>query len=289
MKLAHLNALSGGSLVAGVVGAPVRQSLSPVIHNGWLEACGIDGVYAPFALHPDRFEAFVEGLRGGGVSGVNVTLPFKARALAVADRADAAAQAAGAANLLLFQPDGTVEARNTDGIGLLAAFNDQAPGVIFRDAEVAILGAGGAARGALGALLGAGVARIWLLNRTEARALELAALFGPRVQALPLEAAPTAFQAARVLINASAAGLEGADAPALPLEVLRTGAVVMDMVYKPLKTPLLAEAERLGFRTVDGLAMLIGQARPSFEAFFGQPAPKGNDARAWALAQLATP
>jgi shikimate dehydrogenase len=282
-------ALSGRSLVAGVIGAPVRQSLSPVIHNGWLAACGIDGVYAPFALHPDRFEALVEGLRGGGVSGVNVTLPFKARALTIADVADDAAKAAGAANLLLFRPDGTVEARNTDGIGLLAAFSDQAPEVDFQGAAVVVLGAGGAARGALGALLGAGVGRITILNRTEARARELAELFGPRVESLPLGAAGAAFDGACVLINASAAGLEGADAPVLPLERLAAGAVVMDMVYKPLQTPLLRHADQLGLRTVDGLAMLIGQARPSFEAFFGRPAPTGEEARGWALAHLATP
>jgi shikimate dehydrogenase len=289
MRPSNLNALSGRSLVAGVVGAPVRQSLSPVIHNGWLAACGIDGVYAPFALHPDRFEAFIEGLRGGGVSGFNVTIPFKARALAVADVADEAAKAAGAANLLLFRADGTVEARNTDGLGLLAAFQDQAPEVEFQDAAVVILGAGGAARGALGALLDAGVSRICILNRTEARARALADLFGPRVEAAPLAAAGSVFETARVLINASAAGLEGGACPILPLNRLRPSAVVMDMVYKPLQTPLLRQAQDLGFATVDGLAMLIGQARPSFEAFFGQPAPPGDAARAWALAHLAAP
>jgi shikimate dehydrogenase len=287
MKPANLDALSGHSLVAGVVGAPVRQSLSPVIHNGWLAACGIDGVYVPFALHPDRFEAFTEGLRGGGVSGVNVTLPFKARALAVADDADDAAKAAGAANLLLFRADGTLEARNTDGLGLLAAFHDQAPEVDFHDAAVVILGAGGAARGALGALLKAGVDRIWILNRTEARARDLAELFGPRVQALALDAAGAAFGAAHVLINASAAGLEGGEFAGLPLDRLAKGAVVMDMVYKPLRTPLLRQAEAMGLATVDGLAMLIGQARPSFKAFFGQSAPAGDAARDWSLAHLA--
>jgi shikimate dehydrogenase len=279
VRAANFGALSGRSLVAGVVGAPVSQSLSPVIHNGWLAACGIDGVYTPFALHPDRFESFVDGFRGGGVSGVNVTLPFQARALALADMADEAAKAAGAANLLLFQPDGRIEARNTDGLGLLAAFHDQAPAVDFQDAVVVILGAGGAAR--------AGVGRISILNRTEARARDLAELFGPRVQAAPLDKATSTFKAATVLINASAAGLEGGDAPILPLDRLAAGAVVMDMVYKPLQTSLLRQAETLGLTTVDGLAMLIGQARPSFEAFFGQPAPPGHDARDWALAHLA--
>jgi shikimate dehydrogenase len=280
--------VSGRTPVAGVVGAPVRQSLSPVLHNHWLAACGLDGVYVPFPLHSDRFEAFVEGLRGGGVVGVNVTLPFKARALAVADAADAAAQAAGAANLLLFRPDGSVEARNTDGLGLLAAFHDQAPEVSFQDAEIILLGAGGAARGALSTLLGAGARQILVLNRTQARAEALAELFGPRVQALRFAQADRAFEAAGIVINASAAGLEGAEGPALPLDRLPPGAVVMDMVYKPLQTPLLRQAQGLGLDTVDGLAMLIGQARPSFEAFFGAPAPPGEAGRALALAQLAS-
>ena len=288
-SVSYLRAVSGCSLVAGVVGAPIRQSLSPVLHNGWLSVCGIDGVYAPFGLQPDRFEAFVEGLRGGGVCGLNVTLPFKARALAIADIADAAAIAAGAANLLLFQPDGTIEARNTDGIGLLAAFHDQAPEVEFQDAIIVVLGAGGAARGALGALLGAGAGCILILNRTEERARALADLFGPRVQALSLKDAGAAFETSRIVINASAAGLEGADAPVLPLDRLPGCAVVMDMVYKPLQTPLLRQAAHRGLATVDGLAMLIGQARPSFEAFFGRPAPLDDVARGWALAHLAAP
>jgi shikimate dehydrogenase len=289
MKPDRPRPLSGRSLVAGVVGAPIRQSLSPVIHNGWLAASGIDGVYTPFGLHPDRFEAFVDGLRGGGVAGINVTLPFKARALAVSDTADAAAVAAGAANLLLFRADGSVEARNTDGLGLLAAFREQAPEVVFEGATVAMLGAGGAARGALPALLDAGVGRITILNRTQAAAEALAALFGPRVAALPLAQAGAAFDSARILINASAAGLEGGEGPTLPLERLSKDAAVMDMVYQPLQTSLLKQADRRGLRTVDGLAMLIGQARPSFEAFFGQPAPAGGAARDWALAQLTAP
>jgi shikimate dehydrogenase len=280
-------ALTGESLVAGVVGAPIRQSLSPLLHNGWLAALGIDGVYVPFGLHPDRFEAFIEGMRGGGVCGVNVTLPFKARALAVCDAADAAATAAGAANLLLFRPDGAIEGRNTDGVGLISAFQEQAPEVRFHDAVVAVLGAGGAAQGALAALLSAGARRIFILNRTEPRARALADLFGACVQALPLDQASAAFETSHILINASAAGLQGDDAPALPLDRLAPGSVVMDMVYKPLQTPLLRDAARLGLATVDGLAMLIGQAKPSFEAFFGRPAPIDGAARASALAHLA--
>jgi shikimate dehydrogenase len=286
----HLHSLSGRSLVAGVVGAPVRQSLSPVIHNHWLAACGIDGVYAPFALssEPQRFEAFIAGLRGGGVAGLNVTLPFKTRALAAADTADEAAKAAGAANLLLFHADGRIEARNTDGLGLLAAFHDQAPQLSLQDAAVVILGAGGAARGALSALLGAGVGRISILNRSEGPARALADLFGAKVEARPLAMATDTLASADLLINASAAGLEGQDPPVLPLERLAAGAVVMDMVYKPLRTDLLRQAQGLGLATVDGLAMLIGQARPSFEAFFGQAAPGGDEARTIALAQLTT-
>ena len=134
------------TIVAGVAGAPVRHSLSPLMHNAWLEKAGIDGVYVAFAPHQDRFRAFAEGLRGGAVRGLNVTIPFKEQALAVADEASALARAAGAANLLLFGDDGKIEARNTDGQGLLRAIAAQAPDLELAGGPITVMGAGGAAR-----------------------------------------------------------------------------------------------------------------------------------------------
>ena len=278
--------ITGSSIVAGVVGWPVRHSLSPLIHNAWLAAAGIDGVYVPFAPPADGFERFVQGLRGGAVRGINVTLPFKEMALSLATRASPRALAAAAANVLVFEADGTIWADNTDGLGLIAAFADQAPDRDLAGGPIAILGAGGAARGAAAALLAAGCPQVRIVNRTTAKARALAAALGPGVVAYPLREAPAAFAGVVALINATSAGLSGRDALDVSLAAAPPTAVAMDMVYKPLLTPFLAQARTLGMPTVDGLAMLIGQAAPAFEGFFGVPPPPGVDVRALAIAAL---
>jgi shikimate dehydrogenase len=272
-------------MVAGIVGRPVAHSLSPVLHNAWIAAAGIDAAYVPFAPGADGFGALVQGLRGGVIRGLNVTLPFKAEALALADLADAAATAASAANLLLFHVDGMIEARNTDGIGLLAAFREQAPAVELSAGPVVVLGAGGAAQGAVAALASAGVSELRVVNRARARAEALAERFG--AEAFALEQAERAFIGAVAIINATSAGFGENEVVAWPLHAASVSVAVMDMVYKPLLTPLLADARTRGMTTVDGLAMLIGQARPSFEALFGQPPPTSVDARSIALAAIA--
>ena len=281
-----MSAITGATVVAGVAGSPVRHSLSPLIHNAWIDAAGLDAVYVAFAPKTDGFRAFAEGLRGGAVRGLNVTIPFKADALAVADRASDIARRAGAANLLIFETDGSIVADNTDGVGLLAAFAEGDPGFDATRGPVVILGAGGAARGAAAAFLQAGAPEIRIANRTRARAEEIAAALGPTVKAYGLDQAGQAFDQAAAVVNATSVGLT-ADAPLdLPLPALPASAVVMDMVYKPLRTALLAAAEARGLRTVDGLAMLVGQARPSFEAFFGRPPPPEVDVRGLALKSL---
>jgi len=278
--------VTGATVVAGVAGSPVRHSLSPLIHNAWLEAAGIDGIYVPFAPGPDAFGAFVSGLRGGTVRGVNVTIPFKEQALACATTVSPRARAAAAANLLIFEPDGSVVADNTDGLGLLGAFSVQAPGFDVAAAPIAILGAGGAARGAAAALLAAGCPEVRIINRTLAKAEAIAeALTGP-IAAFALPAAAVAFAGVGAVINATSAELNGGAGLNAPLEATPDSAVVMDMVYKPLVTPFLHWARTLGRPTVDGLAMLIGQAAPSFEAFYGQPPPAGVSVRALALKAL---
>jgi shikimate dehydrogenase len=267
--------------VAGIVGRPVAHSLSPVLHNAWIAAAGLDAAYVPFAPDEDGFARLVEGFRGGAIRGLNVTLPFKAEALALADRDDAAAKAAGAANLLLFHADGAIEARNTDGLGLLAAFREQAPAVELSTGPVVVLGAGGAAQGAMAALASAGVGELRIVNRTRARAEALAERFG--AVAFGPEQAAQAFAGAVAIINATSAGLADSEPADWPLRAAPATAAVMDMVYKPLLTPLLAAARARGMPCVDGLAMLVGQARPSFEALFGQPPPAAVDVRALAL------
>ena len=278
--------ISGKTVVAGIVGRPVAHSLSPVIQNAWLAASGIDGVYVPFAPDALGLERLANGFRGGAIRGVNVTIPFKEAALKVADRASPLAQAAGAANLLIFDRDGKIFADNTDGAGLLGAFAAQAPGWDVRNGPVTVLGAGGAARGAVAALLAAGAPKVWVLNRTLAKADAIAKALGPKVFPLPYAHAPSALQQTTAVINATSAGLSGDGALNLPLELTHPSTVVMDMVYKPLETPFLAQARALGRPTVDGLEMLIRQAVPTFEALFGAPPPAGVDVRALALEVL---
>ena len=278
--------ITAKTIVAGVAGAPVRHSLSPLIHNAWLQAAGADGVYVAFAPHQDRFKAFAEGLRGGAVRGLNVTIPFKEQALVVADEATPLAKAAGAANLLVFHEDGRIEARNTDGEGLLRAIAVQAPDFDLLAGPVTVMGAGGAARGAVAALIEAGVADIRLCNRTLARAEKLVEELmslgsGALVRAFARE--DHALDGAACVINATSLGLGGGAGPDTSWRLVRPGAVAMDMVYKPLDTEWLQAARAHGLITVDGLEMLIRQAIPSYAAFFGAE-PPDIDVRALLLA-----
>lgn len=272
--------IDGEAMVAGVTGRPIAHSLSPVLHNAWIEAAGLNAVYVPFAPPDEGFERFVRGLRGGVIRGLNVTAPFKERALELADEADETARRAGSANLLIFHPDGPIEARSTDGAGLLGAFADQAVGFAF-DRPAVVLGAGGAARAAAAALLGAGCPEIRIVNRTASRAEELVFAFRDRLRAFPLARADEAMEGACAVVNAAAGG------PSPPLDSLPDDAAVMDMNYRPmLETALLQAARSRGLRPVDGLAMLIAQAAPSFEAFYGIAPPADADVRGAALEVL---
>lgn len=280
------NVITGAAVVGGVCGQPIRHSMSPLIHNAWIAAAGLDAAYVPFAPAVDRFETFVNGLRGGAVRGINVTIPFKERALAIADTASDLAGMAGAANLLLFDADGAVHAENTDGPGLLGAIAAQAPGYDVTAAPVVVLGAGGAARGAIAALLLAGAPQVSVVNRTVARAKDLADTFGEKVLARGEEALPALLPEAGLMINATSLGLGGGDGPVADLALTPRNAVVLDMVYKPLRTEFLRRAEAAGRATVDGLEMLLRQAIPTFEAIYGQAPSPEVDVRGLALKLL---
>ncbi len=260
--------------IAGVVGHPVRHSLSPVIHNAWLEAAGIDAVYLAFAPRPEGFETLVRGLVGGVALGLNVTLPFKERAAAIADYTTPEVLRSGAANLLVFRPDGGIGADNTDGVGLIAAL--AGAGFQPRTGPVVVLGAGGAARGAVLSLLDAGAPEVRIVNRSLERARAIAAL-DPRIQVEGWEAAARALAGAAAVINATSLGMTGQPPLELMLNAAPQTAVVLDMVYRPLRTPLILAAEARGHPTADGLAMLIGQAVPSFTALFGADPPEDVD------------
>ena len=260
------------TVAAGVAGQPIAHSLSPLIHNAWIAALGLDADYRAFGpADAAGFAALVADGRAGRLRGLNVTAPFKEQALALADEVGAAARICGSANLLLFE-DGRVRADSTDGAGLMAALAEQAPRLEVCGQTVVVLGAGGAARAAVAALKAAG-ADVGVLNRTRARAEVLAGDLGATV----VEA--TALNAAVLVVNALSVP------PDLDVSRLRDEAVLMDMTYRPLVTPFLAQGRALGLATVDGLAMLIGQARPSFRALFGHESPD-IDVRTAALAAL---
>ena len=272
------NRITGAAILAGIAGQPVAHSLSPVIHNAWLQAGDIDGAYMPFAPQDAAgFDALVAAGRAGLVQGLNVTSPFKEQAFALADEASPAARATGSANILVFD-EGRVRADSSDGVGVLYALAEQAPDLDLRGAVVVMLGAGGAARAGAGALIEAGAA-IRILNRSRDRAEALAADLGASVSV----ADESALAEADLIINALSVP------PSIDLAALKPGAVVMDMTYKPVVTPLLAAARARGLTTVDGLAMLIGQAAPSFTALFRRPPPLNDEAldlRALLLAHL---
>lgn len=267
---------------AGVVGCPVSHSLSPVMMEAWLKDAGLDGTYERIAAAPDAFEATITGLRAKGYAGVNITLPHKEAALALADSASEAARAAGAANVLVFREDG-VRADNTDITGVRAALEE---GGWQREAGPAVLiGAGGAARAALHVLKAAG-APVRIVNRSPDRAEALAQSLACPAEIFAPDEAARAFASAALVINATSLGMKGQPAPDWPLTALPAGALVFDMVYVPLETPLLRAARALGLKTVDGLSMLIGQARPAFAGFFGEAPPSGTPVRALMEATL---
>ena len=275
------NLPTGAARVAGVVGQPIHHSLSPFLHTAWLRDLGLNGVYAPFSPRDEHgFERLVLSCRSNGIKGLNVTAPFKEQALALADSSADAARRAGSANLMTFDDEGHVFADTTDGHGLLRAFQLQAPVCDLAAGPVVIMGAGGAARAAAAALLAEGTPEVRIVNRTLGRAEDLVFALGQGVTAFDVSATGRAFADAVAIINAASGG-------PLPLfDALPDHATAMDMTYRPLTTNWLKAARQRGLNTVDGLQMLIEQARPSFEAFFGVVPNPAFDIRKLALAYL---
>ena len=258
---------------AGVIGWPIAHSLSPRLHAHWLSEHHIFGFYAPFAVRREDFGEVCRALAKSGYVGVNVTVPHKEAAFALAHKVDAPAKKAGAANLLLFGDGERFEARNTDSFGLVSSLEESLGKNALRSAAAVLLGAGGAARAAIFALETLGVDKIMILNRNYGRAEAMAAALQSHVRARLCAISqtdwPHAAGSARVLINATSGGMRGSAPLVLSLEGLSPGAAVCDLVYNPVETQLLKDARERGHRTVDGLGMLIHQAVPAFEAFFG--------------------
>ena len=261
--------LTGGARLAGVVGWPVAHSRSPRLHGYWLAEHGIDGAYLPLAVAPESFAEVLRSLPRMGFRGVNVTLPHKEAALAAADHATPEARRIGAANTLVFDAEGRIEAHNTDGYGFLENLRQEAGGWRADAGAAVVLGAGGAARAILVALADAGAPEIRLVNRTRARAEKLRAALGGPIRLWDWERRGDALADAALLVNSTTLGMTGEPALDIKLEKLPAAAIVNDIVYAPLETPLLKATRARGLRAVDGLGMLLHQARPGFAAWFG--------------------
>ncbi len=271
---------------ACVIGWPVEHSRSPLIQRYWLKLYGIDGAYEKEAVRPEDFASFLGSLAARGYAGANVTLPHKEAALRAAAIADEAARAIGAANTLWLDQTGRLCASNTDAYGFMTNLDEEAPGWNEGRRPVLVLGAGGAARAILYSLLAAGASRILLANRTRERAEALAQGFGPSVHVVDWEDRNRALVGCGLLVNATSLGMTGKEPLDIDLAALPQDAVVADIVYSPLETKLLAAARARGNRTVDGLGMLLHQAVPGFERWFGVRPEVTPALRAHATASL---
>ncbi|WP_170326117.1 shikimate dehydrogenase [Ruegeria arenilitoris] len=269
--------------LAGVIGHPIAHSKSPKLHGHWLKKYGLDGHYVPMDVSPEDFETVLRSLPKAGFVGTNVTVPHKEAALRIADHVSERASVIGAANTLVFHEDGTIHADNTDGYGFLENLRSGAPDWTPSDGPAVVFGAGGAARAVIQSLLDAGVPQILLTNRTRTRADQLQKEFGDRVTVVDWLQAGNVIENAELVVNTTSLGMLGQPELRVPLDGLQPGAVVTDLVYAPLKTHLLQVAEEAGCTTVDGLGMLLHQAVPGFERWFGTRPEVTDDLRAAVL------
>lgn len=255
--------------LAGVIGSPIAHSRSPLIHGHWLKTNGIRGYYIPMNVAADDLANVVRTLPKAGFVGVNITIPHKERVLEIADLVTDRAALIGAANTLIFRKDGKIHADNTDGYGFMKNLEDAQSGWTPQSGPAAVLGAGGASRAVIAALLDAGVPEILISNRTRVRADALQSEFGKRLVVYDWVQAGNMLEPATLVVNTTSLGMMGKPPLRVPLDGLRAGTLVTDLVYAPLKTKFLEVAEEMGCRAVDGLGMLLHQAVPGFERWFG--------------------
>ena len=255
---------------ACVVGDPISHSRSPLVHNFWLAELGIEGVYEARRVTAGELPDFLDALSRNGYRGCNVTLPHKESVARLVERTTDLSRALGAVNTLWLAPDGRLHGDNTDVYGFLANLDQEAPDWRRRTKVALILGAGGAARAVLLALLSRGVREIKIANRTLERAIRLTAGQHPGVEALPLERIEAALADVDLLVNTTQLGMVGQPKHAFSLAPLKAGALVNDIVYVPLETELMGQARLHGHQTIGGLGMLLHQAVPGFERWFGK-------------------
>lgn len=255
--------------LAAVIGHPIAHSKSPLLHGHWLKTYDISGHYIPMDVAPDDLETVLRTMHKMGFVGANVTIPHKTRAMEIADQVTDRATLIGAANTLIFHEDGKILADNTDGYGFIQNLRQSAPDWDPAAGPAVVLGAGGAARAVVASLLDVGVPEIYISNRTRVRAEQLRDDFGARLKVVEWVQAGEVMEDGATIVNTTSLGMTGKPELKVSLEGLRPGSLVTDLVYTPLRTPFLDEAQARGCVTVDGLGMLLHQAAPGFERWFG--------------------
>ena len=278
---------SGKARLAAVIGWPITHSLSPRLHNCWLDRYGIDGVYVPLGVRPEDVEAAMRMLPRLGFAGFNVTAPHKQTAYLMVDERTPLAARMGAVNTVTIDAGGRMTGDNTDGYGYLESLRQTVPTWRGSEGPAVVIGAGGGARGVVASLLDSGTPELRLINRNQARAEVLAEELGGSITVVPWEGRNAALDGAAFLVNVSSAGMMGNPPLDLDLSLLPKTAVVSDIVYVPLETPLLVQARARGNPTVDGIGMLLHQARPGFRAWFGVDPTVDADLRAFVLKAVA--
>ncbi|MDA5557365.1 shikimate dehydrogenase [Shimia sp. MMG029] len=256
--------------LAGVIGNPIAHSKSPLLHGHWLKKYEISGHYIPMEVAADDLEDVLRAMPRMGFVGCNVTLPHKERVVQFVDQITDRATLIGAVNTLIFRSDGSIMGDNTDGYGFIENLRDGAPDWRAENGAAVVLGAGGAARAVVASLLDAGVPEILITNRTRVRAERLREDFGARVKVIEWVQAGNILEEAATLVNTTSLGMAGKSELRIPMDGLRSETVVTDLVYNPLVTNFLKTAQERGCVTVDGLGMLLHQAVPGFERWFGR-------------------
>jgi len=255
--------------VAAVIGHPVNHSRSPRMHNFWLAHFGLEGYYIPLDIDPKKFERSIRNLPELGLVGANITIPYKEKVLKIADKISDRAALVGAANTLTFLQNGGIYADNTDGYGFLQNIKSKYKDWSAREGISVVFGAGGASRAILAALIEDGASDIILANRTRSRADQLRSELGAKIKVVEWMKIQNYLSEASTVINTTSLGMVGKTDLPIPLNALKKNTLVTDIVYTPIETHLLATAAKMGCRTVDGLGMLIHQAIPGFERWFG--------------------
>ncbi|MBU2980332.1 shikimate dehydrogenase [Lentibacter algarum] len=269
--------------LAGVIGSPIAHSKSPALHGYWLKSLGLRGHYIPMDVSADDLADVIKMMPKMGFVGANITVPHKEAVMGIADLISDRAALIGSANTLIFRKDGKVHADNTDSYGFIQNLKQNAPDWDPKAGPAALLGAGGAARAVISALLESGVPQIMISNRTKLRAEKLRDDFGGRLKVVDWVQAGNMLEDAATVVNTTSLGMHGKPELRVPLDGLQKGALVNDLVYAPLETNLLAHARQAGCVAVDGLGMLLHQAVPGFERWFGERPEVTEETRAAVL------